>query len=117
VCTTHAQKRFTISEVAADWHELTQCVMQASTAIRMNQAYLVIDGIKLGENDAINEMRIRVGGGVISKSLVELHQLIDGFIANKCFTNKQNQVWLIHLQANTDKISNHMNKNANKNSI
>jgi len=38
---------------------------------------------------------------MICKSLVELHQLINSFIAHKCFSNKQHQVWLIHLQATT----------------
>lgn len=61
----------------------------------MNE-YLVIDGIELGQNDTIDTLRVfRIG--VISKSLIKFHQLIDGFVTHQRFTNEQDQIGLIYL--------------------
>ena len=54
-------------------------------------ANLVIDGIKLGEDDAINGVRVLVGG-MISKSSVELHELVNSLVTNQGLPNKQNKV-------------------------
>ena len=54
-------------------------------------ANLVIDGIKLGEDDAINGVRVLVGG-MISKSSVELHELVNSLVTNEGLPNKQNEV-------------------------
>lgn len=43
--------------------------------------YLIVDGVKLGQNDAINQVWI-VLGRVISQSCIEFDQLVNGFIAD-----------------------------------
>lgn len=63
---------------------------------RLIHVYLIVDSVKLGEDDSINES----GVGhvrVVRKCLVELGQLIYSLVAHQRLTNKQHQVWLIHL--------------------
>lgn len=73
--------------------------------------YFVIDCVKLGENDAINQTRVFTDGGVISKSLVELYELINSFIANKGFSNKQDEIGVVGV----DQLKNHnINTSLNK---
>lgn len=61
----------------------------------MQKTHLVINGVKLGEDDAINKVRI-VSRWVVSKGLVELDQLVDSFVAHKGFANKEHHVWVVH---------------------
>ena len=53
--------------------------------------YLVIDGVKLSEDDSINSVRILIGR-VICKRCIELNELVNGLIADKSLANKQHQV-------------------------
>ena len=45
-------------------------------------AYFIVNGVKLGEHDSIDEMRI-VLIGMIGQSGVEFDQLIHGFVADQ----------------------------------
>ncbi len=57
--------------------------------------YLIINGVKLCQNDPINQpgfLHVRM----IGNGLVKLGQLINGIISDKGFSNKQDQVWLVH---------------------
>ena len=55
----------------------------------------VIDGVKLGQNDAVDSVRI-VAGGMIGESCVELDKLINCFVAHKSLANKKNQIRSIY---------------------
>ena len=56
--------------------------------------YLVINGIKLGQNNTINETGV-ILSRVISQGLVECFQLVNTIITYQCFSNKQYQIWII----------------------
>ena len=58
--------------------------------------YLVINGIKLGEQNAVNQARV-FSHGEISQSLVELLQLIHSLVPHQGLPDKQNQVRRIEL--------------------
>lgn len=58
--------------------------------------YLVINSVKLGQDDAVDEAGV-CHVGVVSQGLVELSQLINSLVSNQCLPHKQNQVWLVHL--------------------
>lgn len=57
--------------------------------------YLVINSVKLGENDSVDEARV-CHVGVVGQGLVELGQLIHGLIPHQRLPHKQNQVRLVH---------------------
>lgn len=57
--------------------------------------HLIINSVKLGEEDTINNLRV-ITGGMVSQSTVELHQLVHRLIPYQSLTHKQCQVWLIH---------------------
>ena len=54
--------------------------------------YLVVDGVKLGEEDPVDGARAALLR-VVHESLVEVQQLIHCLIAHKSLTHKQHQVW------------------------
>mmetsp|Transcript_2460 Transcript_2460/g.3991 ORF Transcript_2460/g.3991 Transcript_2460/m.3991 type:complete len:220 (-) Transcript_2460:340-999(-) len=56
-------------------------------------ANFIIDGIKLGQNDAIDQVRISIE---LQRS-IKLHQLIDSVISDQRFADKQGQIRLIAL--------------------
>ena len=55
----------------------------------------VIDGVELGENDAIDSVWM-VAGGMVGKSCIELDKLINCFVANQSLANKKNQIRSVH---------------------
>lgn len=59
-------------------------------------ADLVINCVKLGEDDAVNEVGVCLLW-VVSESLVEFYQLIDCLVADERFAHKQHQVGLVDL--------------------
>ena len=63
---------------------------------RNESTYLVIDGVKFGENDAINQTWV-IRHWEISQSLVELLQLIHCFIPHQGLSNKQHQIRRVKL--------------------
>lgn len=58
--------------------------------------YLVINGVKLSEHNAINQSGL-LTLRVVRQGLVKLGQLIYGVISHQCLSYKQHQVWLVHL--------------------
>ena len=58
--------------------------------------YLVINGVKLGEQNAVNQARV-FSHGEISQSLVKLLQLIHRLVPHQGLPDKQNQVRRIEL--------------------
>lgn len=58
--------------------------------------YLVVNGVKLGQNNAIDNVRILVRR-IIGQSLVEFNQLIYGFISYEGFSNEQYEIRLVNL--------------------
>ena len=58
-------------------------------------AYLIIDGIELGQHNAIDEPWIS-HLRVVGQRLVELGQLVDGFVAHQSLAHEQHQVGLVH---------------------
>lgn len=58
--------------------------------------YLVINSVKLGQDDAVDEAGV-CHVRVVSQGLVELGQLINSFVPNQGLPHKQNQVWLVYL--------------------
>lgn len=57
--------------------------------------YLVIDGVELGEDDAVYQMRVLLAG-VVGHRLVELGQLVDGLVADERLAHEQHQVRFVH---------------------
>lgn len=57
--------------------------------------YLVINSVKFGENDSVDEAGV-CHVGVVGQGLVELGQLIHGLIPHQRLPHKQNQVGLVH---------------------
>lgn len=55
---------------------------------RYGGSNLVINRIKLGENYPVDQMRILLLR-VISKGCIELHQLVNGFVADQGFAHEQ----------------------------
>ena len=60
----------------------------------------IIDSIKLGHDNSVNDSWVVVLNGKVNQALVEFSQLIDGVITHKSFTNKKNCVWFV----NVDKL-------------
>ena len=56
---------------------------------------LIVNRVELGQHDAVNKARI-CHLRVIGKRLVELHQLINSFVPDKCLAHEQHQVRLVH---------------------
>ena len=52
---------------------------------------LVIDRVKLGQDDPVDGVGI-VTGGVVRESSIELDELINGFVTNESLANKENKV-------------------------
>lgn len=57
--------------------------------------HLVINRIKLGQDDAINQPRLRRLREV-SQRLVKLHQLVHSLVADESLAHKQHQVRLVN---------------------
>ncbi len=61
-----------------------------------SRADLVINRVKLGEHDPVYQVGVRVAAGrVVRESLVELDQLVDGFVADEGLTDEEDEVWLV----------------------
>lgn len=58
--------------------------------------YLIIYGVKLGEDNAIDQSRV-LHVRVICQSLVKLCQLINSLVTHQSLSHKQNQIRLVHL--------------------
>ena len=58
-------------------------------------SYLVINGVKLGQQYSIDGPSAPLLR-VVHQSSVELDQLVNGFIANQSLTNKQYKVRTVH---------------------
>lgn len=80
----------TINNQSMNWAIYSQCVQDlhaakqygnTATTTALLSTDLVINSVKLGEDDAINESRLG-GVGVISQRLVELGQLVNCLIAH-----------------------------------
>ena len=54
--------------------------------------HLVINGVKLGEKDSIDETRL-FGIRVVSQCSVELDKLVHCLVAHQSLGDKQDQVW------------------------
>ena len=66
-------------------------------------AYLVVNSVKLGEDDAVNEPGLGALG-VVGQGLVELVELVHTLVTHQGLPHKQHQVWLVDLdQLNSDK--------------
>lgn len=65
--------------------------------IKKSIAYadLVINSVKLGQDNAINQSWLG-GVGVVSQGLVELGQLVHCFIAHQSLPNKKHTIRLVH---------------------
>lgn len=72
---------------------------------------LVINGVKLGEDYSIDEAGV-VRVGEICQGVVELGELIHSLIPYQSFSNKQHQVWTIHLDQLDNKKGNRKIVNA-----
>lgn len=59
------------------------------------RANLLVDGVELGHDDAIDNSWILVLNGEVDKRLVELGQLVNRIIANQCLTDEQDRVRLV----------------------
>ena len=66
---------------------------------------LVINGVKLGEQDAINETWVLLVGEVC-QSLVKLGQLVDCLVTHECLTHKKHQIGIVEFdQLETAQLS------------
>ena len=57
--------------------------------------HLIIDGIELGEDDAVDDLRARLRG-VVGEGAVKLDQLIHGLVAHQRLAHEQREVGLVH---------------------
>ena len=73
------------------------------TYMNLNLSYLIINGIKLGENDPINKSGVG-HVGVVRERLVELDKLINSLVAHQSLSHKQYQVRLIYLDQLQEKM-------------
>jgi len=58
-------------------------------------AYLLVNGVELGHDDAVNDSWILVLHGEVNERLIELGQLIDGVVADEGFTDEEDSVRLV----------------------
>lgn len=56
---------------------------------------LVVDGVELGEHDAVDELWV-VSAGVVGQGSVELDQLVHCFVAHERLAHKGHQVGGVH---------------------
>ena len=55
----------------------------------------LVDGVKLGQDDAINCSWVFNTHRKVNQTLVELSQLVNRIIADESFTHKQNDIGLV----------------------
>ena len=60
-------------------------------------ANLLIDCIKLGQDDSINRSRVRLVYCEVNQRLIEFCQLIYGIITHKSFTYKEYHIWSVNV--------------------
>lgn len=54
-----------------------------------------VNRVELGKHDPVNSSRIRGRDSVVNEALVELSQLIDCVVANKCLAHKKHNIRLV----------------------
>ena len=64
-------------------------------AINNSPTNLIIDDVELGQQYAVDELRVGAVG-VVSERLVKLDQLVNSLVSNQRFTDEQNQIRLVH---------------------
>ena len=62
---------------------------------RYGRSNLVINSIKLGKNNSVDQVRILLLR-VISKSSIKLNKLVNSFITDKRFSDEQNKIRSIY---------------------
>mmetsp|Transcript_1370 Transcript_1370/g.5890 ORF Transcript_1370/g.5890 Transcript_1370/m.5890 type:complete len:412 (-) Transcript_1370:313-1548(-) len=60
-------------------------------AHRQGRSHLVVDGVKLGQNDAVDLLE-RARRCVVRKRLVEHHQLVDAIVADQSFSHEDREL-------------------------
>ncbi len=62
----------------------------------MIRSYFVVNGVKFGQHDPVDEPWTESWNGMVRECLIELGQLIDSLVAHQRFSNKQNQIRTVH---------------------
>ena len=60
-------------------------------------AHFLINSVEFGEYNPVNGPGVRLIHSEVNQTLVELCQLINRVISNKCFSNKKHNVWSVHM--------------------
>lgn len=62
---------------------------------RQRSTHLVVNGIKLGEHNAVNQVWFLPARGQVRQALVELGQLVNSVIADERFADKEHEIGVV----------------------
>ena len=91
---THLSKHTKRRRFSVSFRHTTDDIVTCRHCLVLN-TNLIVNRVELGQHDAVNKPRI-CHLRVIGERLVELHQLINSFVPDKCLAHEQHQVRLVH---------------------